>query len=262
MKVPCTILLVPSIIFSFLLLPPLNDAYRINEAIGLSIRTINPQTSAYEQKEALRSEVPLFGRFTSCKLSLPLKNERGGHYSGAGLSLSFADGSMSIPWYNLIRKKGNRRNEEKSVLRSLLVNFVYSSDGGSTGEIHSISSHPVYAPQKKEDDDDLQDEAQVEVVYIWLEEASVDIQGGALVMFIGTLIATLAIVVLVCYMEEEEEEEEELRKKEKDESLYGSGDDGNYYQPQQKEEDRYIYRGGSTTTTAAYRRGGGGGKSD
>ena len=130
-----------------------------------------------EVTDAMRAQMPQFG--ISKKVTFPQLLHR--------FSLGFEEGMWALPWVDVKSIKGDK-------LEKLIVKFVYSG-----GSIHSVSSEAIYKNMV-----DNASNAPIEVDYQWLEEAPVDIQGGASVMLMVTLIASITFLVQACSLSDED----------------------------------------------------------
>jgi hypothetical protein len=160
------------------------ESYRTGEAVGLLIRN-----SRGTVQESLRNQLPLFGLSSATVMEIDESNVD----LLRRLSLSFeADGRRSLPWVDVLPG----RNKQ---LETLTVTFVYSSPGGSNGEIHDVSAQTKY---KEKGDDDLE----FVINYVWIEQADIDINGGVVIMSLATLLVSCLILFQTCTEDSEDED--------------------------------------------------------
>lgn len=118
---------------------------------------------------ALKAERPLFGLDSSVRI--PRNNSR--------FSLSFEEGFHQLSWF------------DSTNLGKLRVSFIYSKSG--EGAIHSVSSEPIMKSIHEQYSGRV-----LEIEYIWIEEAPIDLQSGAIVMLLGTLVLSLIFLFQAC----------------------------------------------------------------
>lgn len=147
-------------------------SYRTGDAVGLLIK------ADYQNIDGLRSQMPIFGVPSSALVKDIGMSRR--------ISLSFAEGSRSTPWFDLVDMRMRS-------LRMLTVTFVYSKSGG---DIHSVTAKEEYS--ESADAMGQHRNGQFRLQYNWVEEADVDPAGGATVVFILSLIVSVLILVHAC----------------------------------------------------------------
>ena len=169
------------VVLLLLLAAPSARAYRTGDPVGLLIR------GPGGDRDALRSQMPLFGMDTSASISVELVG--GGR--GAGVSLAFgSDGGEagSLPWIEVGGGGGARRT-----LRSLEVTFVHEG-----GEVRSVSHVATYAAAADEGGEGAAAAARFAVRYRWVREADVDAGVGLWAMFAAVLAASMALLAGAC----------------------------------------------------------------
>jgi len=142
------------------------SSYRVGDVVDTIVRT--PE----ESTDALNSQMPLFGVPSSAIFTeLP---ER--------LSLAFQEGLRPLPWIEMYDHK-------KRPLKEMTVTFVYSKSGDGT--IHAVSSETKYSDARS-------DSEGFRVKYQWKEEEEVDLQSGAVVMFLAVCIVSIIVLLQSC----------------------------------------------------------------
>lgn len=147
-------------------LPFYSTSYRIGEAVDTILRT--PE----ESTDALTSQMPLFGVPSTAIFTEDVDR----------FSLAFQEGLKSLAWIPVY-------NHKKRPLQELIVTFVYSRSGDGT--IYSVSSEAVYSNDKSDNEG-------FRVKYKWVQEEEVDLQAGALVMFVGVCIVSVIVLIQAC----------------------------------------------------------------
>lgn len=118
--------------------------------------------------------MPLFG------ISRTVKSEG---ISGR-FSLAFDEGLHALP------------QVEGKNLETLVVTFLYSKSGN--GVIHSVSAQTIYKSSAPP--------AEIQIEYKWVEEEPVDIQSGATVMFLATLVVSVVFLFQACGLTSDDED--------------------------------------------------------
>lgn len=151
------------------ILPWSIDAYRVGDAIDTEIWTTKHASS---EEAPMRSQMALFGMDRAAKF--PRTTDR--------FSISFEEGFRVLPWINM-------KNGAGHPLEKVEVTFVYSRSGG--GEIHSLSSKPIYNKETPSN-------SEIVVVYKWIEEELVDLNSGAFVMFLAVFVVSVYFLFDFC----------------------------------------------------------------
>ncbi|CAB9500319.1 expressed unknown protein [Seminavis robusta] len=188
LRPPFLLLLLVSLL---IILPTTTSAYRMGDAIDAEISIPKKQasgatTSATNKNEEIalkRSQMPLFGMSTSSKVQLG---------DAPKFSLVLEEGFRSLPvvW---LKKGSSATSSEIMVLESLEVQLVFSR---SSGEIHALHHTPKYS--KADTADSNRDNQEITLRYNWIEEESVDLNGGAFVMFLAVFIVSLFFLIDLC----------------------------------------------------------------
>lgn len=145
-------------------------AYRLGDIVDASVSTRSSLGI-----DMLMHNMPAFG--VTKQIYLPRLPER--------FSLSFEDGLHSLPYVDGQKIEG------------LVVTFVYSKSGD--GRIHSVSSRaiPTTRPFSKDQE--------IEVLFEWAEEASVDLEAGASIMFLAAFLVSVLFFLQLCSMDDPKE---------------------------------------------------------
>mmetsp|Transcript_2064 Transcript_2064/g.5491 ORF Transcript_2064/g.5491 Transcript_2064/m.5491 type:complete len:210 (+) Transcript_2064:62-691(+) len=143
------------------------EAYRIGDYVDAAVSTRSALVI-----DLFMADRPQFG--VSRTVHLPRLPER--------FSMSFEEGLHVLPYV------------EAQSLEQLIVTFVYSKSGG--GRIHSVASKAIARSSRKFDKS-----RDIDVVFNWVEEAEVDLESGAAVMFIGALVVSVLFLLQLCTME-------------------------------------------------------------
>jgi len=145
------------------------SAYRIGDTIETTVSTRSALTI-----DLLIANQPLFG--VTKTVHLPRLPER--------FSLSFEEGLYTTPYV------------DAATTERLVVTFVHSKSGA--GRIHSVTSKAVASPTKKRFDRSQE----VEVLFDWVEEENVDLEAGAIVMFLVVFVVSILFVFQLCAIEQ------------------------------------------------------------
>lgn len=156
--------ILPWIVSNLVLLRSLVGAYYIGENIDTAIYSYSGKT------EAGKALTPKFG--IDSAVSFP--NRGNEHFS-----IGFEEGFHRLPWFDL------------NDLGSIQVTFVFSTSG--YGAIRTVSCEPVLKTSH-----DKYSGHQLDVNYIWVDENPVDPTSGAILMFLSTLVLSIALLVRIC----------------------------------------------------------------
>ncbi len=172
----------------------LSHAYRVGDAIDTIVQTPSGIS------DALRQQMPRFGVSTQAIFhELPLSH----------FSLAFEEGFRQLPWVDIVNGNGK-------ALDKIIVTFVYSKSGG--GAIHSVSSQAKYLSTNEPSNGSFRAD------YIWIEEEAVDLNAGASVMFLATLVTTVLVLLHTCGITGDASSDEDLAARDGGSSV----DDGSY----------------------------------
>lgn len=200
-----------SLLALHLLLPA--QSYRVGDAVGIIIRTNKHKIEAY------RHQMPRFGVSTKTKIDTQFLLGAGDDLKLVDdvrlarqqpivslqeelilLSMSFDEGFHHT---SLIDVYNPSQRPPRKALDTLVITFVYSASDGS---IHSVQQDVRYR--------DLQQKGgrytmpkSFTVEYVWIEEADVDLEGGAFVLFAVVLIVAIFGMVDICCGSGSEESE-------------------------------------------------------
>ena len=164
------------------------DAYRLGDAIDTEILTPKDSIAQHAPK---RSQMPIFGVDTSTTFG-PIMDSK--------FSIHFEEGFRALPWINTQSFLGG-------TLEKVEITFVFSRSGG--GEIHSLSSHPIYSSTNNKKGPATVTGEEIVVEYKWIEEEAVDINGGAFVLFLAIFVSSLFMLVDLCGLCETGDDEDE-----------------------------------------------------
>lgn len=173
------------------LLPQTSHAYRLGDAIDTEILTPKDSSSQHAPK---RSQMPIFGVDTTTVLG-PITDHK--------FSMHFEEGFRALPWINTQSFMG-------AALEKVEVTFVFSRSGG--GEIHSLTTRTIYEKDKDPKKGSAATDAtkgEIIVEYKWIEEESVDLNGGAFVMFLAIFVSSLFMLVDLCGLCDSGDEEDD-----------------------------------------------------
>lgn len=181
--------MVPLLLF----LPPLlslvttaAEAYQAGDPIGLLLRT------SEGTRDALRSQMPSFAVDTNVILSVDIDPSRDESSNNAKLSMALTFGtgaeSKSLPWVDVSDPAASAGGR---MLTTLQVTFVYASGG-----IRSVSQSATFGPLVKSGSG--RNNQKIAVKYIWIEEASIDLDSGLWGMFVSVLVASLILLISAC----------------------------------------------------------------
>eukprot|EP00536_Pseudo-nitzschia_multiseries_P010409 jgi/Psemu1/25934/gm1.25934_g len=158
----------------------LAEAYRVGDYVDAAVSTRSAVAI-----DLFLADRPQFG--VSRTVHLPRLPER--------FSMSFEEGLHVLPYV------------EGQSIEQLIVTFVYSQSGG--GRIHSVASKVVPLPHGRKGFDKDRD---VEVVFDWVEQASVDLESGTAMMFLGAFVVSILFLLQLCSLDHGEKFEQSQRK--------------------------------------------------
>jgi len=152
--------------------------YYVGESVDT---TIYVSSGDHRKIEANKAQNPKFGMDTSVYLPRTVhSNER--------FSLGFEEGYHQLSWVDPVN------------LGKLRVIFMYTKSGD--GVIHSVSSEPMMKYLHED-----YHRNQLEIEYVWVEEHPVDPQAGSIVMFLGTLILSIALALQTCGSSDDDDDD-------------------------------------------------------
>lgn len=146
------------------------EAYRLGDIVDAAVSTRSSLSI-----DMLMHNMPTFG--LTKQIYLPRLPER--------FSLSFEDGLHSLPYVDGQKIEG------------LVVTFVYSKSGD--GRIHSVSSKAIPTTRAFSKDQEF------EVLFEWVEEASVDLEAGTTIMFLAAFLVSVLFFLQLCSMDDPDE---------------------------------------------------------
>ena len=182
----------------FLLLPSC-QAYRVGDAVDTFIHRLDAHSTT---SEALRAQMPTFGRDTSVRFSYRTDPQADAETPlSKSFALEFEDGLWLLPAVPL-RQRGTN-----APISSWPVTFVYSRSGITDGYIHTVrAGEPEYDPVAAVDEAS----ATFRVEYKWLQEEPVQWVAGQAVMYCLVFLTSLVILLSVCSMSSTLEEGQQL----------------------------------------------------
>lgn len=156
------------------------EAYRVGDYVDATVSTRSALTI-----DLFMADQPLFG--VPRTVHLPRLPQR--------FSMSFEEGYHSLPYL------------EAQSLEQLVVTFLYSKSGG--GRIHSVTSKAIRLPHNQKFDK----KKDIEVVFDWVEEASVDLEAGGAIMFLAAFVVSILFLLQLCIMDHVEDDDHPNRDK-------------------------------------------------
>ena len=105
-------------------------------------------------------------------------------------SLSFEEGLHTLPYF------------DGQSLEQLFVTFIYTKSG--QGRIESVTSKAIHSKQQKFDKN-----RQIEVIFDWVEEESVDVVAGLTFLFLVSFIVSILFLLQLCIIGEGDENDED-----------------------------------------------------
>lgn len=186
-------------ILTHLLLLHAANAYFVGDHVDTIIYTTSDSSLfTTDRIEATVAQRPKFGIDSTVHIARTSANSNPNSFS-----LGFEEGYHQLSWV------------DGSTVKTLRVTLRYSKSG--QGHIHSVSSQPILwdtsssssSSSKTTASMDAQRNRQrertstIEIQYIWIEQETVDIQSGAILMFLVTFVVSVFFFLQACALPED-----------------------------------------------------------